>query len=99
MDAAGLSVIAVLCAVIVLLGAACVVSLWRVSRLADKCINHALAESYAQRDVMRMKHDAEHQELLLREARRKDRKEVRMPDHVDGSEPDIQVATGRFDGA
>jgi hypothetical protein len=104
MDEAGLSVIICLCAVVVVLGTALVVSLWRVSRLADKCINHALAESMDQREVMRMKLQTDNQELLLREARRREREatEPRVVDHVvvDGAEPDIQVATGRsFRGA
>jgi hypothetical protein len=104
MDEAGLSVIICLCAVVVVLGTALVVALWRVSRLADKCINHALAESMDQREVMRMKLQTDNQELLLREARRRERENsgthVVSEPAIDGAEPDIQVATGRsFRGA
>lgn len=69
MDETQLAVTVVLCVCNIMLAVGLVVSLWRVSRLADKCINHALAESLNQREIMRLQFDTEHQEFLLREAR------------------------------
>lgn len=88
---------ACLFAVSLVLSGAMVVAIVSLRKLMGKCIDHALAESVNQREISRMRFEAEHQEFLLREAREKARREMRdptpRPNYPEG-EPEIMVATG-----
>lgn len=69
----------------------------RLARFADKSLTHAMAFASEQRELIRMEFDANHQEFLLREARK--REEMRINDSrplsrpIDPSEPEIIVPT------
>lgn len=100
MDAAELAVIGLaifgLVACVVAL-TICIVSLsTRVAVSLRRMTEHALAESEAQRDILRTRLQTDHQEFLLREAREKERLAAQtngwLPrkQHVEG-EPDINV--------
>lgn len=88
MDATELVVI-VLASLVVFMGVALAIANFRMARFAEKSLEHAMAWSVDQREFMRTRFDTENQELLLREARdrqrEKDRAYARV--HITETEP------------